>query len=284
MRGRSVRNAISITLSSACGAPTSASSVDETGHKATDFPKLKQPVIGRAYVMHPEQAEPDTTLITVIPVIYAFYITLLPELINMDASVKLRIFIAGVTTYALLDSGDTLSFVSESFVKLLGILSVDEESGFRVTVSSDKQMMPTSMVKDVELKLQKNRFVSIRQHNVKSFIFEDVLMSHIISYIHAKKLILRGCQGFLASIISAPDAGSRSTGNMEVVKEFLDVFPDDVSGVPPERRVEFTIELMPSTVQISKATYRLAPAEIKELKDLIQGLLDKGFIRPRFSP
>ena len=54
--------------------------------------------------------------------------------------------------------------------------------------------------------------------------------------------------------------------------------------MPPEREVEFSIELMPGTVPISKAPYRLAPTEMAELKKQIQELLDKEFIRPSFSP
>ncbi|XP_075492534.1 uncharacterized protein LOC142530596 [Primulina tabacum] len=54
--------------------------------------------------------------------------------------------------------------------------------------------------------------------------------------------------------------------------------------IPPDREVEFSIELMPGIVPISKVPYRLAPAEKKELKDQIQDLRDKSFIRPKFSP
>ncbi|XP_073317287.1 uncharacterized protein [Primulina huaijiensis] len=102
------------------------------GHKAGDCPKLKQPTTGRAYVMHAEQAESDTTLITG------------------------RILLAGIATYALLNSGASHSFIFESFVKKLGILPMDVESGFRVTVPSSEHMISSSMIRDVELKLQKN--------------------------------------------------------------------------------------------------------------------------------
>ncbi|XP_075473903.1 uncharacterized protein LOC142504952 [Primulina tabacum] len=67
-----------------------------------------------------------------------------------------RILLPGTTTYTLLDSGVTHSFISESFVKQLGIFPVKVESGFRVTVPSGEHMVSTSMIKDVGLKLQKN--------------------------------------------------------------------------------------------------------------------------------
>ncbi|XP_075521463.1 uncharacterized protein LOC142554682 [Primulina tabacum] len=98
------------------------------------------------------------------------------------------------------------------------------------------------------------------------------------------ELIKRGCQAFLASIVLVTEPVSQRLEDIYVVREFSGVFPDDVAGIPPDREVEFLIELMPWTVPISKAPYRLAPTEMKELKDQIQDLLDNGFIRPSFSP
>nr|GEY83658.1 hypothetical protein [Tanacetum cinerariifolium] len=60
--------------------------------------------------------------------------------------------------------------------------------------------------------------------------------------------------------------------------------PDKLPGLPPEREVEFTIELIPGAQPISKAPYRMAPVELKELKDQLQELLERGFIRPSVSP
>ncbi|KAL0549329.1 hypothetical protein IC582_013810 [Cucumis melo] len=72
--------------------------------------------------------------------------------------------------------------------------------------------------------------------------------------------------------------------DVPVVKEFLDVFPDELSGLPPDREIEFTIELLPGTAPISQAPYRMAPSELKELKMQLQELVDKGYIRPSVSP
>jgi len=69
-----------------------------------------------------------------------------------------------------------------------------------------------------------------------------------------------------------------------VVQEFLDVFPKDLPGLPPDREIEFYNELAPGTAPISKAPYRMALAELKELKIQLYELLDKGFIRPSISP
>ena len=71
--------------------------------------------------------------------------------------------------------------------------------------------------------------------------------------------------------------------DIPIVKEFPDVFPDDISGLPPDRAIEFVIELIPGTEPISIPPYRMAPAELKELKAQLEELLSKGFIRPSTS-
>jgi hypothetical protein len=58
------------------------------------------------------------------------------------------------------------------------------------------------------------------------------------------------------------------------------VFPDDLPGMPPERAIEFKIELQPGIAPIAKAPYKMSPVEMKELKIQLQGLLNKGYIRP----
>jgi hypothetical protein len=72
--------------------------------------------------------------------------------------------------------------------------------------------------------------------------------------------------------------------DIHVVQEFLDVFLDDLPGMPPERETKFKIELQPGTAPIAKAPYKMSPVELKELKIQLQGLLDKGYIRPSISP
>jgi hypothetical protein len=69
-----------------------------------------------------------------------------------------------------------------------------------------------------------------------------------------------------------------------VVCEYADVFPDELPGMPPNRDIEFAIELQPGTTPISKRPYRMPPAELAELKNQLQELLDKGFICPSTSP
>uniref|UniRef100_A0A2N9I829 Reverse transcriptase domain-containing protein n=1 Tax=Fagus sylvatica TaxID=28930 RepID=A0A2N9I829_FAGSY len=99
----------------------------------------------------------------------------------------------------------------------------------------------------------------------------------------AKRLLRKGCKGFLAYALKSEET-TLKTEDISVVKEFPDVFSEDLPGLPPEREVEFTIDLVPGIGPISKAPYRMAPAELKELKEQLQDLLDQGFIRPSASP
>jgi hypothetical protein len=69
-----------------------------------------------------------------------------------------------------------------------------------------------------------------------------------------------------------------------VVCEYPDVFPDELPGMPPDRDVEFVIELQPGTAPISERPYRMPPKELAEVKNQLQELLDKGYIRPSSSP
>ena len=73
-------------------------------------------------------------------------------------------------------------------------------------------------------------------------------------------------------------------GNIPVVCEFPDVFLEELPGLPPQREIDFKIELIPGAQPISKVPYRMAPTELKELKTQLDELLQKGFIKPSVSP
>jgi hypothetical protein len=75
-----------------------------------------------------------------------------------------------------------------------------------------------------------------------------------------------------------------STMDVRTVSEFLDVFPEELPGMPPDRLIKFVIELVPSTAPIFKRPYRMDANQLAELKEQLQELLDKGYIRPSASP
>nr|GFA67148.1 hypothetical protein [Tanacetum cinerariifolium] len=89
--------------------------------------------------------------------------------------------------------------------------------------------------------------------------------------------------GFLATIHDTT-SDVPSIHDQPIVFEFQDVFPDELPGIPPVHEVEFNIELIPGAEPISKTPYRMDPVELKELKDQLQELLERGFIRPSVSP
>nr|GEW03599.1 putative reverse transcriptase domain-containing protein [Tanacetum cinerariifolium] len=105
----------------------------------------------------------------------------------------------------------------------------------------------------------------------------------IISALQARTLLSHGCEGFLATIHDTTSDVS-SIHDQPIVSEFPDVFPDELLGIPLVCEVEFSIELIPGAEPISKAPYHMAPIELKELKDQLQELLERGFIRPSVSP
>lgn len=101
----------------------------------------------------------------------------------------------------------------------------------------------------------------------------------VISPVQATRLLRQGCMRFLGSLVSPPANGLK-VEDIEVVEEFGDVFLEDLPRLPPDREVEFAIDLTLRTAPISKAPYRIAPVELNELKDQLQKLLEKGFIAP----
>nr|GEW17504.1 putative reverse transcriptase domain-containing protein [Tanacetum cinerariifolium] len=72
--------------------------------------------------------------------------------------------------------------------------------------------------------------------------------------------------------------------DVPIFQDYLEVFPEDLSGIPPTRQVEFQINLIPGATPMARAPYRLAPSEMKELSDQLKELANKGFIRPSSLP
>ncbi|GJY53334.1 putative reverse transcriptase domain-containing protein [Tanacetum coccineum] len=105
----------------------------------------------------------------------------------------------------------------------------------------------------------------------------------VISCSKAQEYMAKGCQVFLAHI-SAKKEEDKSEGkqikDVPIVRDFPEVFPEDLPGLPPARPVEFQIDLIPGAAPVARAPYRLAPSEMKELSEQLQELSDKGFIRP----
>ncbi|GKA69642.1 putative reverse transcriptase domain-containing protein [Tanacetum coccineum] len=110
---------------------------------------------------------------------------------------------------------------------------------------------------------------------------------HIISYTKTHEYMLKGCPVFLANVTTKETEDKSEKKRLEdvpIVRDFPDVFPEDLPGLPPTRQVEFQIDLIPGAAPVARAPYRLAPSEMKELSEQLKELSDKGFIRPSSSP
>ncbi|GKF97925.1 hypothetical protein Tco_0293746, partial [Tanacetum coccineum] len=99
--------------------------------------------------------------------------------------------------------------------------------------------------------------------------------------------MLKGCPIFLAHVTTKKTedkSEKKRLDDVAIVQNFPEVFPKDLPGLPPTRQVEFQIDLIPGAAPVAWAPDRLALSEMKELSDQLQGLSDKGFIRPSSSP
>ena len=216
---------------------------------------------------------------------------------------------------ALIDPSSTHSFVSISFVALLGILVASMDFDLIVATHVGDSVVTSKMLKDCLVMIGYRKIpvdlVLLDLQDFDVILGMDWLASyhasidcfgkrvtfsipgqpefsvegkhvdrplHMISVLRASSLLRKGCQGFLAYVVS--NKNGLKLEDIPIVRDFPDVFPDDLPGMPPEREVDFTIDLVPETVPISKTPYRMAPVELKELNTQLQELLDKGFIRP----
>ena len=148
------------------------------------------------------------------------------------------------------------------------VLGMDWLSRHRATVDCYKK----------EVKLDRPRKLEVK---FKGICIE--LSSSMISSMEAQRMLSKGCRSYLAYVVETRKKGTL-VDQIPVVREFPNVFPDDTAGLPPDREVEFTIDLIPGTEPISIPPYRMSHTELRELKAQLEELLSKGFIRPSISP
>ncbi|GKU98441.1 hypothetical protein SLEP1_g11449 [Rubroshorea leprosula] len=193
--------------------------------------------------------------------------------------------------HVLFDLGASHSFIARSYV-LKRALPVDTSD---CELHVDTPLGGVMTTRDVCRTV--NIYIDDRQLGVSLFVLDlsdfdiilgmDWLSKHFASIDcqrkWARKYLVNGCQGFLVSVTDASSVTSRLE-DIPVVREFPDVLPEDLPGLPPDREVEFAIDLVPGTGPIPKTPYRMAPAKLKELKIQLGELLEKGFIRSSVSP
>ncbi|GKF21744.1 putative reverse transcriptase domain-containing protein, partial [Tanacetum coccineum] len=109
----------------------------------------------------------------------------------------------------------------------------------------------------------------------------------IISCTKTHKYIEKGCLIFLAQVTKKEIEDKSEEKQLEdvpTVRDFPEVFLEDLPGLPPSQQVEFQIDLVPGAAPVARAPYRSAPMKLQELSNQLQELFDKGFIRPSSSP
>ena len=104
-------------------------------------------------------------------------------------------------------------------------------------------------------------------------------LSNVISATTARTMVRKGCIAYLTYVIDTKKE-KPSLSDIPRVCDYPDVFPEDLPGWPPQREIEFAIDVVPGATSASITPYRMAPMELKELKLQLQELLENGFIRP----
>ncbi|XP_073064078.1 uncharacterized protein [Primulina eburnea] len=247
--------------------------------------------------------------------------TITKEGANPDASViSGNIFILGKEALTLIDTGATHSFISEEFMNTISVKPTVVPVEFNIVLPSGEEIWTNSMFKacpvlmgsrllyadlivitmvafDVILGMDwlsayravincVSKTVKFLADDYEKDLFVGVTSSlsiPIISCLQATKLLHKGCVGYLTSVLDTRKESRIQLQDIDVVQDYPDVFEEDVPGLPPDREVEFVIDLIPGTAPISKAPYRLAPTEMKELKNQLQELLDKDALSRKSS-
>ncbi|CAA0831261.1 Uncharacterized mitochondrial protein AtMg00860, partial [Striga hermonthica] len=208
--------------------------------------------------------------------------------------------ISNVPVYALCDTGATHSFISTRCLEALSISNVCPCDPLEVSLVSGKIIISDSMILSLPVSIGGHMFEA-SVYVIKMRDFNVILGMDCLSRYRAdiqcqerevtlfpasdQPIVFFGVKSrTVPRVISSMQARKRLSKASSTVCEFLDVFPDELPGGPPDRQVEFTIDLVPGAGPVSKAPYRMAPKELLELKAQIQELLRLGFIRPSVSP
>ncbi|XP_073132184.1 uncharacterized protein [Henckelia pumila] len=222
--------------------------------------------------------------------------------------------------YVLFDCDVTHSFISKRFTKKIGLVHEKLTEPLRVATPTNKiietlkihrkcKMCVCEQIFDADLVelnmvefdvilgmdwLSRNHaVVNCRDKNVKlrtpnheeiTFQGKIKMRKPLLSASQAWKAIKGREEVYLAMVSEVKEEPELQLEDLLIVREFLDVFPEELPGMVPDREIEFEIQLEPGAAPISKAPYRMAPAELKELKEQLQELLDKKQIRPSASP
>nr|GFB40247.1 transposon Ty3-G Gag-Pol polyprotein [Tanacetum cinerariifolium] len=187
----------------------------------------------------------------------------------------------------LFDTGADMSFVSTTFSALIDITPTTLENHYDVELADGKFIGVNTIIRGFTLNFMNHPF-NIDLMLVLLGSFDIIIgMDWLTKYHGAQEYLSKGCDVFLANV-TKKEAKDKSEGkrleDVPIVRDFPEVFPEDLLGILPARPVEFQIDLVPGAVPVARAPYRLAPSEMKELAEQLQELSEKGIIRPNSSP
>ncbi|GJR78410.1 putative reverse transcriptase domain-containing protein [Tanacetum coccineum] len=164
--------------------------------------------------------------------------------------------------------GSGQSFVNTSFSRLIDINPIKLNTSYEVKLADGKIVSTNTVLRDRTLNLIDHLF-EIDLMPIELGTFDVVIgMDWLVARdaVIARKYIERGRHLYLAQVTEKEPAEKRLE-DVPVIRDFPEVFPDDLPGLPPTRQVEFKIELVPGVVPVAHAPYRLAPSKMKELAD-----------------
>ncbi|KAJ9180916.1 hypothetical protein P3X46_009103, partial [Hevea brasiliensis] len=189
-------------------------------------------------------------------------------------------FLYNTSVHALVDPGSTHSYICINLPVEREILVGESDQDILVTNPLGHSVVVNKVYRGCPLRIQGYEFladlIELPFHEFNMILGMDWLSL-------ARRMMRKGCEAYLAHVVDTRQA-KPNLSDIPTVRDFPDVFPEELPGLPPEREVEFAIETLPGTAPISIAPYRMAPTELRELKTQLQELLDKGFIRPSVSP
>ncbi|XP_071688294.1 uncharacterized protein [Rutidosis leptorrhynchoides] len=188
-----------------------------------------------------------------------------------DDAITGMVLVNSTPARVLFDCGANRSFMATRFCDKLNLHVSILPEPLEVEVSSGKTVPVTTYVSGISIEIDGSVFpVTCLVIPIPSF---DVVLARgerggfgcpLISMMKARKSIVKGCDTFLAYVIDAKKE-KKMVADIPAVRDFPEVFPDELPGLPPVREVEYRIELMQGSKPVAKAPYRLATFEIRDM-------------------
>jgi hypothetical protein len=214
------------------------------------------------------------------------------------ASVLTGIFSINDTLVKILfDSGATHSFISENLLGKLGLMGSHTESAYKIITPGgniSSHTLAFGVLLKLGSKIIQSNLIAISLEGMDVILGMDRMTQHkVVLYISDRVVAINSPRVGHTTLYLPFKNGTYSCAyvtiishldEIPVVCEYPDVFPYELPGMPPDRDVEFVIELQPGIAPISKRPCRMPPKELAKLKNQLQELLDKGYIRPSSSP